>query len=487
MIASDTMALAPSDATSTNSDNARRIRGFALLIAVYLLVVYVIPRPETVKPEGWRLLGLFMATVAGLIVQPIAGGAIVLTAIVLASVIGGLTLGQALAGFSDTTVWLVMAAFFISRALINTGLARRIALFFVRLVGKSSLGVSYALAASDLVLASIIPSNGARSGGVILPIVRSIAELYGSSPGATARILGCFLFPAVYQSICITSAMFFTGQASNPLAAKIAGDAGYTVTWSSWFIAGLVPGLCSLLVVPWVVMKLNPPEVRHTPEAAQFAADQLKAMGPMSRGERILSLVFVGVCLLWITSGWHGIDVAVTALFGSIALLFAGVLTWEDVKSEKAAWDIFIWYGGLLRLGKALNDAGVTTAFAKGVASLFPGAGWVLLLVVALLVYFYAHYAFASITAHVLSMYPPFLAVLAAKGAPLGLVVYAFACFVNLSAGLTSYGTTPSPMFFAHEYTPFALWWRIGFVVSLVNIAIWGTIGFAWWKFLGIW
>ncbi len=465
----------------------RRWRGLAILVLIYLAVVYLLRRPETVRPEGWRLTGIFLATVAGLVLQPIPGGAIVLAAVTLASVLGGLTIGQALEGYGDPTVWLVMAAFFISRALINTGLARRIALFFVRLFGKSSLGVSYALSASDMVLATIIPSNGARSGGIILPIARSIAELYGSSPGATSRVLGCFLMTAVYQSICITSAMFFTGQASNPLAARIAGQFGYSVTWSGWFVAGLVPGFCSMLLVPWVVMKLNPPGVRRTPEAAKFADDELRAMGPVSTGEKILGIIFAGVCGLWVTSGWHGIDITVVALFGSVALLLTGVLSWEDVKSERAAWDIFIWYGGLLRLGKALNDTGVTTAFAKGVGSAWEGTTWVGLLAIALIVYFYAHYAFASITAHVLAMYPAFLAVLVAKGAPVGLMVFAFACFANLSAGLTNYGTTPSPMFFAQDYVPMSLWWRVGFVVSLVNIAIWGGIGFFWWKWLGIW
>src|SRR4030095_3845933 len=163
-----------------------------------------------------------------------------------------------LACYSDSPVWLVMAAFFIARSLINTGLARRIALFFVRLFGRSSLGVCYALSMSDMMLATIIPSNGARSGGVILPIVRSIAELYGSRPGPTATLLGSFLMTAVYQSICITAAMFFIGQASNPLAAKIASSStGYVVTWTKWFVAGIVPGLVSMTVVPWVVMRLN--------------------------------------------------------------------------------------------------------------------------------------------------------------------------------------------------------------------------------------
>jgi divalent anion:Na+ symporter, DASS family len=464
-----------------------RAARFLILIAIYVLVAHVAPRPEIVPPAGWRLTGIFIATVVGLILQPIPGGALVLLAVLLSSVLGGLKLADALGGYADTTVWLVMAAFFISRSLINTGLARRIALFFVRLFGKSSLGVSYALAASDMTLAAIIPSNGARSGGVILPIVRSIAELYGSSPGPTAGLLGAFLMVSVYQSICVTAAMFFTGQASNPLAAQIAGQFGYQVTWSGWFMAGIVPGLISLALVPLVVMKLYPPEILHTPEASAFAAGELRKMGPLSSDERILATVFVSVCGMWVTSGLHGIDITVTALFGSLALLVTGVLKWEDVLTERAAWDIFVWYGGLLRLGKALNDAGSTRAFAEGVGGWFAAASWMVLLGAALLIYFYAHYGFASITAHMLAMYPPFLALLIAKGAPLGLCIFSFACFTNLAAGLTNYGTTPSPMFFAHGYVPLKDWWRVGAVVSVLNIAIWSTFGFGWWKVLGIW
>src|SRR5580698_2244665 len=244
-------------ASETTYDWKRTSRGMLALVAVYCAVVYLIPRPATVNPAGWRLTGIFIATIAGSIIQPIPGGALVLLAVTLAALFGGLTVEQALAGYGDKSVWLVMAAFFISRALVNTGLARRIALFFVRMFGKSSLGVAYALSLSDLVLAGVIPSNGARSGGAILPIVRSIAELYGSKPGATAGVLGSFLMTAVYQSICVTSAMFYTGQASNPLAARIAAGFGYQVTWASWIQAAIVPGLVSLLLVPWVVMKLN--------------------------------------------------------------------------------------------------------------------------------------------------------------------------------------------------------------------------------------
>jgi divalent anion:Na+ symporter, DASS family len=469
-------------------ESRRRLAGFSLLIALYLLIVYFVPKPDAVKPQGWRLFGLFVAAVAGLIVQPIPGGAIVLIAIALAPILGGITLAQALSGYGDPTVWLVMAAFFISRALINTGLARRIALVFVRMFGKNSLGICYSLSLSDMVLASIIPSAGARSGGVVMPIVRSIAELYGSRPGPTAGLLGSFLMLGVYQCVCISAAMFFTGQASNPLIAKMAGTAtGFQVTWASWFIAGLVPGLCSIALAPWVILKLYPPEIRRTPEAAAFAARELGTMGPMSTSERILAAVFVGVCAMWITSDMHGFDITLTALVGSASLLITGVLSWEDVKSERAGWDIFIWYGGLVMLGKALNETKVPNEFANAVAGAFGSLEWPLLFVLALLIYFYAHYAFASITAHVLAMYPPFLAILLAKQAPVGLVVFGFACFSNLSAGLTHYGTTPAPIFYAQDYVPMRDWWRIGLIVSFLNLAIWGTIGFAWWKFLGYW
>jgi DASS family divalent anion:Na+ symporter len=473
--------------TEQRSSSRRRYWGLLILLGIYVGIAHGLPCPPVIKPEAWRLTGIFVATVAGLILQPIAGGALVLMAVTAASLIGGLTVSQALAGYADATVWLVVVAFLISRALINTGLARRVALFFVKLFGRNSLGVCYALSLSDLVLASIIPSNGARSGGVILPVVRSVAELYNSRPGPTAALLGSFLISSVYQGICVTAAMFLTGQASNPLAAQMAALHGVSISWTSWFLAGIVPGLCSLALTPPLVMWLNPPQIRRTPEAAAFAESQLRAMGPLSGNEKVLTAVFAGVCGLWMTSSWHKIDITVSALMGGAALLVTGVLSWEDVKREHAAWDIFIWYGGLLRLGRALNEAGVTTMVANSVGGWFGGASWEVLLAGTLLTYFYAHYGFASITAHILAMYPPFLALLAAKGAPLGLAAYSFACFSNLAAGLTNYGTTPSPMFFAQDYVPLKTWWRIGFIVSLSNIAIWCTVGFLWWKLLGIW
>jgi DASS family divalent anion:Na+ symporter len=466
----------------------RQSLGLAGLALLYLLVAEVAPRPEKVTVEGWRIFAIFVATVAGMIWQPIQGGALVLMAVLASSVLGGLSMGQALAGYSDPVNWLVLAAFLISRSLLNTGLARRIALFFVRLVGGTSIGVSYALCVSDLVLATIIPSNGARSGGAVLPVVRAVAELYGSKPGETAGRLGSYLMVSVYQGICITSAMFLTGQASNALAAQMAARmSGVQMDWMRWFVAGLAPGMLSLLAVPALVHWMYRPQIVKTPEATEFARGELRKMGRLSRGERILSFVFVGVCAGWATTAWHKLDIAAPALMGVAALLVTGVLSWDEVKREESAWDIFIWYGGLMNLAKALNATGLPTLFAQTVGGSLGGLDWYWLLVMGLFVYFFAHYAFASITAHMLAMYPAFVAVAIGQGVPPGLASFSFAIFTSLAAGLTNYGTTPAPMFFAQGYVEMRDWWRIGFVCAVLNLTIWGTVGFGWWKWIGLW
>jgi divalent anion:Na+ symporter, DASS family len=398
-----------------------------------------------------------------------------------------MTISQALSGYSDPVVWLVLTSNFIARALIKTGSARRLALSFIKGFGKNPISLCYSLSLSDMVLATVIPANSARSGGIILPIALSISELYESFPGPTASRIGSFLMTALYQCICITPAMFLTGQVSNLLAAQMAARFGYQMSYGLWAAAGIVPGLVSLAVVPIIIWYLNPPTIRRTPEAALFAEDRLREMGPLTRQEKILGFLFVVICLAWATAGRTGINITVTALSGILVLLFTGILSWEDIKAEKAAWDIFVWYGGLLFFGRALNDIGIPKLFATWLGSFLGGAGWITILAVTLLVYFYSHYAFASITSHLLAMYPAFVALLILRHAPVGLVVFSFACFANFSAGLTHYGTTPSPMFFSRNYVSLQRWWLAGFLVSIVNIVIWTVVGFGWWHLIRIW
>jgi DASS family divalent anion:Na+ symporter len=427
-------------------------------------------------------------TIVGSMAQPMPAGALVLLAVCAAALTGALTPAQALGGYADPVVWLVLCAFFLSRAIIKTGLGRRVAFLFIRAIGKSTVGLAYALAGTDCVLASIIPSNVARAGGVIFPVTLSLAEAYESRPGPTARRLGAFLMAVVYQCDMVNSAMYLTGQASNVIAAKMALDAvGYQLSYARWIAAAVVPGLLSLAVLPPIIARVMKPEVRHTPDAARFAAAELVRLGPMGRQERITLAVFLLVAGLWITASWHHMAYAVVALLGVGVLLLTGVLDWSELLAEAGAWNIFIWYGGLLRMAEALGESGITRRFAEYAGGFTSGWSWGAALAGLLLVYFYSHYGFASITAHITAMFTPFLVVIIGAGAPPGLAVLSLAGFSNLCGGLTHYGSTPGPIYFGAGYVPQREWWWVGWLTSLVTISIWVVFGFTWWKLLGWW
>ena len=369
-------------------------------------------------------------------------------------------------------------------------MGRRIALLFVRAIGRKTIGLGYALVATDFVLASMIPSNGARNGGVILPIAVGVCETYDSRPDdGTAGKLGTFLMNLLYQCDVIICATFLTGQASNLIIAKLAADtAGVNLSYANWFVAAIVPSLLSLVAVPFLIYKFFPPEIKETPEAAKFADDELQKIGKLTRPEITMLAVLVAVVFLWTTKDYlHKFDTAIVALAGIGVLLFARVISWKDLMGEKNAWSVFIWYGGLVNMATFLGETGITKIFAERMSAMTTGMSWTIALAILVLVYFYTHYFFASITAHVLAMFVPFLTVTIAVGAPAGLTVLLLAYFSNLNAGLTHYGTTPAPIYFGTGYVKQKNWWTIGLLASVVNILIWSIAGLIWWKVLGWW
>ncbi len=461
-------------------------RWFAVVASA--LVVLLFPVPAGISVESWRLLAIFTATIVGSIVQPVPAGAVVFLGVTTIALTNTLPTAKALSGYSDPIVWLVLCAFFLARGVLKTGLGRRIAFLFIRRLGRSSLGLAYALVSTDTLLAAFLPSNSARAGGVVFPVAQSLAEAYDSQPGPTARRLGAYLLFTIYQCDVIACATFLTGQASNVLAAKFAKDTvAVDLTYSKWLLGASVPALISLAFVPWFLFKLYPPGITHTPHAAQLAKEELERIGPMQRGERIMLCVFALVAGLWMTTAFHHINYAVVALVGISVLFLSGVLSWEEISGYRPAWDVFIWYGGLLGMAEALSQSGVTSKFAQASAAMTTGWTWGLALAVLLLIYFYAHYGFASITAHVTAMFTPFLLVVVAAGAPPLVAVLFLAYFSNLGASLTHYGTTTGPIYFGAGYITQREWWRLGLLVSFATITIWTVTGLGWWKLLGWW
>jgi len=469
-----------------NPETRQRLRRWAIVL-VPGLVLYLAPVPA-LNPGQRHLLALFVATIVALVVRPVPMGVSVLVTLALLPLTATVPMAKVLAGFGSGTAWLVFCAFLFARAVTLTGLGERIAYWFIGRFGRTSLTLGYSIAVSDLVLAPFVPSDTARGGGIIAPIVHGVARALGSEPGPTAGRIGSYLTLVAFHSTYAASAMFLTGMAANPLIAEFARNlAGVELTWGRWALAALVPGLGTFALMPWLLHQLHPPDLQETEHARSFAQARLASLGSLTRREGLLVAIMCAVILGWITSPVHGLANVAVALAGVATILVMGVVTWEDFLADTKAWDALIWFAPLLMMAEQLAEQGVVRIISAAMFAHLHGWPWAVALAALALAYFYSHYAFASMTAHVSALYPSFLAAALATGVPAALAVWPLAFLSNLNAGLTHYGTGSAPVYFGPGYVSQRTWWGVGFVVSTVNLALWLGLGSVWWRMAGLW
>jgi len=415
-------------------------------------------------------------------------GVSVLISMTLLALTGTVPANRVLLGFSNQTVWLIFSAYLFARAIGSTGLGMRVAYLLIRRFASTPLRLGYAVVSAGMLVAPFVPSDTARGGGVVFPVTRSLALAFGSEPGATARRIGSFLMLVCFHGNYLASGVFLTSMVANPLIAQFAAKiGGVEITWLSWLAGSCVPALCSLLAVPYFIHRWHAPELEDTKPARELAATELERLGAMSGREKGLVVILVAVMLGWVTSPWHGIGNAFVALTGVCAQLLSGLLDWEELIAEKKAWDVLLWFAPLIMMADELNATGVVKVVSEVLFQRMAGMPWVAAIILLSLVYFYTHYVFASMTAQVTALYPAFFTAALATGAPPLLAALPIAYFSNLNAGITHYGTGSAPVFFGAGYVTEGEWWRIGFLVSLVNVTIWLGIGGAWWKAIGYW
>jgi len=457
------------------------------IVLVPGLLLYFVPIPGLTAPQS-HLLAIFVASIIALVAQPIPMGVTLVLAMTILALTGTLTPVRVLSGFGNVTIWLIFTAFLFARAITATGFGTRVGYLFIERFARSPLTLGYSIAAADLVLAPFIPSDTARGGGVVCPIARSVAMDFGSEPGPTARRMGTYLMLTAFHTTYVASAIFLTGMAANPLIADFAKKLGHVdLTWITWFKGSSLPGFLSLAITPWLLVRLYRPEIQDTAPARELARRELKRLGPLSRDEKWLIVIMLGVMTGWVTSQWHGIPNTFVALTGLSALLLSRVLFWDDLLGEKRAWDALIWFAPLLMMADALTETGVIKFLSGHMFAMLSGWSWPVALVALVLSYLYIHYSFASMTAHITALYPGFFAAALTAGAPPLAAALALAYFSNLNAGITHYGTGSAPVYYGTGYVSQVDWWKAGFLISLLNIVIWLGIGMWWWKLLGIW
>lgn len=481
--------------------------GPALVTTAVLIALLLIPCPEGLTPKAWRLVAIFLTTIVAIILKVMPIGVMAMMAIVIVSLTqvtstsskGAIT--DALSSFANPLIWLIVVAILISRGLKKTGLGSRVGLIFISLLGKRTIGIGYGLTVCELVLAPFTPSNTARGGGIVHPIMKSIANAFDSDPAkGTQGKVGTYLALVNYHANPITSAMFLTATAPNPLVVDYVARAtnqSFHLTWTTWALCMLLPGLVCLLVMPLVIYLLSPPELKATPDAVAYARSELVNMGPLAPKEKVMMGTFGLLLLLWanVPAMLFGpaftLDPTVVAFVGLFVLIITGTIDWDDVLSEKSAWDTLVWFGALVMLAEQLNKIGVIAWFSDGMkgAIVASGMGWPPIAAILVLAFVFSHYLFASTTAHISAMLLAFLGV----GAQLIPPAYVVPFMLMMTAGsaimmtLTHYATGTSPIIFGSGYVTMGNWWRVGFVMCVVELLIFAVVGGAWWKVLGHW
>ncbi|HAS6347258.1 anion permease [Vibrio sp. IRLE0018] len=459
-----------------------------LVLFVLGVVMWFLPVPEGLSEPAWQMMVIFVVTVLSLILAPLPLGAMALLGLTAATLTGVLPIKTALSGFAHPTIWMIAAAFFISRGFISTGFGRRVGYWFISKLGHNSLGLAYGLVLTDLLFAPATPSTTARCGGIIAPLFRSVASAYDSDPEkGTQNRIGAFLVQCIFQCNAITCAMFLTSMAGNPLAANFAKEQGVEITWAGWAAAAIVPGLLCLFLIPLAMYLFFPPELKKTPEMRAIAREKLQQMGAMSRDEIMVCVTFIGMVTLWVLGPTLGIHATVTALMGLVFLLLSRTITWDAVLSEKEAWHTITWFAVLIMMASELNKLGFIKWFSNGIGESLSGFGWATTVILLLLVYYYSHYLMASAMAHISAMYSAFLAIAISAGAPPMLAAIVLGIFSNLYMSTTHYSSGPAPILFGTGFHTLQNWWKIGFVFSLIVIPVFIFVGGMWWKVLGLW
>jgi citrate:succinate antiporter/L-tartrate/succinate antiporter len=454
------------------------------------------PVPEGLRPEAWHYFALFAAAILAMVLTSLPNGAIGLVAVAFAATMRYVdadatrSVAWALGGFGDTTVWLTFGAFLFALGYRKSGLGRRIALALVRRLGRRTLGLGYAIALADLVLAPGTPSNTARSGGTIFPIVQQIPALYGSTPGPTARRIGAYLMWTAFASTAVTSAMFITALVPNAAALALAQRiAGLDMSWSRYFLGFLPAGVLLLAIVPWLAYRLYPPEVRESPETVDWAAAQLRDMGPVTRSEWTMAALVAGALLLWVTGsnprvalpglGANFIHPTTVVLLVVAGMLLARVIAWDDVLAEREAWNVFLYFTTVLTLADGLNRVGFVAWFAQRVTEPLAGADPLWATGVLLALFFWSHYLFASLTSHAAAVLPVVLAL--GTGIP-GVDVRLLAMLCTYGLGLmgviSPYATGCAPIYAGCGFVGRGRFWALGAIFGLLYFAV--LVGVVW-------
>lgn len=451
------------------------------------IMILLCPTPAGFSQASWQLFAVYVGAILGIMLRPMGEPVILLLAITVAS-LWLKQMGTVLGGYSNGTAWLVFTAFSLSEAFATTGLGKRVAYLLIGKIGKSTLGMGYAFVVTDTLISPATPSNTARTGGIVYPIFQSLSVALGSEPGPTARRIGAYFNLLAYQVSMTTSCLFITATASNIIVLHFAKSIlNIEISWIQWAVAAFVPVMLVLLMIPYIVYKLYPPEIKHIENYKEISQKGLDELGPMSGKEKTLLGLFILAIIGWATGSLTGFPATAVAIAFLTFSLITRVLSWADVLKTGGAWSTFIWYGGIIGLATALSKSKFFESLVNSLGSHLDlsGVNDYVALGIILFISIAIRYVFASTAAYATSFVPVLFSIGLAANLPLVPLVLLLGISLTWGALVTHYGGAAGPVLFGAGYVDQFTWWKVGTVVVAIHFIVTMVIGIPYWKLLG--
>ncbi len=456
-------------------------RGVTLAVALGL---WFTPIPEGLTPQAWHLFVIFLSAILAVILTAFPLLTAAMIALAVAVISGTMTPAKAFSGFSNASVLLVVVAFLVARGVVKSGLGRRLSYLVVAVFGRSTLGLAYSIFLTDALIAPAFPSNTAR-GGVLFPIVLSLAQSGGSRPeDGTQRRMGGFLMFCGIATLSVSSALWLTATSVNPIGVEVSRNFGLNIDFGSWLVAASVPALTAILLLPLVLYKIFPPEVKATPEAPAAAREALRTMGPLSRDEKIVAVTFALLVTGWILAAPLNLNVTAVAFAGLGALLATGVLTLEDLSREGDTLSTFLWLAVLFTLSGQLNEMGFMGYVGERLALGFQGLSWPVAFTALIVLYVLIHYLFVSQSSQLLALFGVFLEVGIKTGVPTGILAFSLLFASSYFSAITPQGGSQNVIFVSAGYLTQGELYRMGAVSTAFCLLVFLVVGTPWLMFV---
>ncbi len=463
-----------------------------IAVAIFL---WLLPVPQGLTPNAWAYFAVFIGVVVALVLQPLPGAAVGLIGVAAAAMLKlvpqangspattASSLQWLLSGFSDSTVWLIFCAFMFAMGYEKTGLGRRIALALMKKMGGTTLGIAYAVSFADLALAPFTPSNTARSGGTVYPIAINIPPMYQSFPEEGRRKMGAYLMWNCLAVCAVTSSMFVTSSTPPILAIAMVHKAApdlAVITWMDWCIAVAPACILLFLVTPILSYLIFPPSVKSSPEAPKWAASELQKLGPITRREITMTVIAFAALGMWV-GGSKYMNATMVGIVAVCLLIILDVVKWEDVLKNQNAWNTLAWFATLISMASGLGRVGFVKWFADYSASYFSGSSVTIVMIGMVAVFYFAHYFFASLVAHLVAMLPVMLATaLVVPGMNIRIFGMLLIGIIGMMSMLTPYAGGPSGIYYNSRYITPKEFWILGFIFGVIYFTVYTGISMIW-------